>query len=190
MATPAFRRSGDMENGGSGEGGQSGVPASGGAFAAHTTADLIALRDKLLEECLDLERRTAEPQGEGEDPGAVRERIDEIHQELAMRDLAERVRPAGGPPASGARPVREEQAANGDIAAHASCKAIQILEAIEMRSRFMDELAQAAKEQGRLDQAAAFTMNAQQFDLERVEVLRKLTALRSPGTASGDPGDD
>ncbi|MFP3943045.1 MAG: hypothetical protein ACLFWF_04090 [Alphaproteobacteria bacterium] len=190
MANPAFKRSGDM-NEPDGERRRYGSEPSGsGEFDAQSTADLITMRDRLLEECLDLENRAPGTGGErAPDPGPLREKIDEIHQELALRDLAERVgaggrtfgeppaAPRAAEPAEGTAPAGDAAPAGPGLAAHAAQKSLRILDAIEMRSRFMDELAQAAREQGRLDQAATFTLNAQKLDMERVEVLGRLTAL-------------
>lgn len=177
MATPAFKRSGDTDETNNNRRGHKTAQSTGGGLAGYTTADLIALRDRLLEECLDLENRIVNSADgdDAADPAPVRTKIDEIHQELALRDLAERVGADSKRFSStvGERPARSVSG----LAEHAAQKSMQILDAIETRSQFMDELAQAAREQGRLDQAAAFTLNAQKLDMERVEVLRQLSAL-------------
>lgn len=189
MANPAIQRSGDGEDDPGGGKRRDGTHAAG-AYATHTTADLIALRDELLAEYLDLENRLAQSGGRaGEtsiDPGIVRTKIDEIHQELAFRDLTERTAGEYGRHAAEAAPPGESAAPETGIAAEVVRKSAEILKTIEMRSRFMDELAQAAWEQGHLDQAAAFTLNAQKFDLERVEVLRQLSALSAKRANTDD----
>jgi len=43
-------------------------------------------------------------------------------------------------------------------------------------------LAQVARDEGRLDQAATFTLNAQKLDMERVEVICQLSVLSGETT--------
>lgn len=138
-----------------------------------TTEELISARDRLLADCLELEAQLADT---GADADAaygltdLRAQVDHIHEELAARDLAQRAAHEEAGNATAAAPP----AAAGETAEDTS----EILHAIESRSRFMDELAQAARQKGDLEQAATFALNAQRLDMERVDVLCR---VRSKG---------
>lgn len=130
-----------------------------------TTEELISARDRLLADCLELEAQLADTGANADAEYGLtdlRAQVDHIHEELAARDLAQRAahhETWNAAPAAAAGPEQTEEDTS------------EILHAIESRSRFMDELAQAARQKGDLEQAATFALNAQRLDMERVDVL-------------------
>lgn len=190
-----MRPSSDERTGSDRHTGTADTPMQQGALHSKQIEELIAMRDRFLTECFEIEsgrRFVIDAQDADERLTCLRHRIEEIHEELARRDMEKRDRPAPGRPAPGqaasgravssspasptVRPLDDRApAAPRAPASQADKAALQdYLTRSADRMRLMDELARAARDQGDLAQAAQCAMQAQAIDRERIDCLDKL----------------
>lgn len=151
---------------------------------------LIRVRDRYLSECFDIEngrRSFIDPKQAEDRLQHLRSRIDEIHEELARRDLAQ-------------RETDEEKWLLDELnrePAHSASKAnveldILSVEAVSIytsdymdgclkRMEFLSDLAESARRKGELEMAAKYMMHVHELDRDRMEMLARMSGFTANG---------
>ncbi len=159
---------------------------------------LIGTRDKFLSECFDIEsgrRFVIDAQDADDRLGVLRQRIDEIHEELARRDL-EKLSPDTMTDLDAARGfyLEDEQYASQaeEPAAPAQARLVSpetvatyandYLRRTEERMALLDALAKAAQDDGDLAQAARCTVHAHELDRDRIDFLTNASGQSQAGS--------
>ncbi len=170
----------------------SAVPQAGGiamtSESLHTISldQLIATRDRFLSECFDIEsgrRFVIDAQDADDRLGYLRRRIEEIHEELARRDLEKQAQDnprtaraplnggdlLDGAPAPAPAPAPARRLDTSDMTAEAQSYLLRT----NHRMDLLDELAGMARDKGDIEQAIQCTIEAQRLDRERVSFLER-----------------
>lgn len=164
-------------------------------LSTHPLETLINMRDRFLSECFDIEsgRRYVIDADDAESRLSVlRQRIDEIHQEMAQRDMGRSPSPTSLGPlrptvstakaAKSEAPVMTERPSERTNQARGTNPAPQsavpnastpddFLSRMEARIRLLDRLAEQAEAQGALADAVKCMLAAQKLDREREAFL-------------------